>query len=419
MGFGCDTVITKSTIYLPSECMKSERKKEDILHQHFKKIKKIGKGNFGKVFLIKSKETQKEYALKVIDVTNKEYYDPFTYKREVYNLKKVDDPNIVSFEAAFESEKKGKKLLNMITEYADNGELNQLLSQQKEYFEESQLLYWLIQCCFALKCLNENEIVHRDIKPSNIFLMKDKTIRLGDFGISKDISVFHRTQTICGTLLYMAPEILDNQRYDCTIDIYSLGVTFCHLMTLEYPFQLKEISKMKNDIIKGIKNPKILNKERTNYNEKILNNYSKDFLDLINEMMITIPSKRIKVEDILKKGIIIKRMNSLLKDYNFNLKESESRIKDYEKKEEEILKNIEKEINKLLKEGLNEKENNPIIVIEEMIDDEDDDDSDIKEYSIQTQVMTPVKEEKLKYNFLRKLSLMHNEVYKRSNTMKL
>ena len=64
----------------------------------------------------------------------------------------------------------------------------------------------MIQCCFALKCLNENEIVHRDIKPSNIFLMKDKTIRLGYFRISKDISLFHSTQTFCGTLLYMAPE---------------------------------------------------------------------------------------------------------------------------------------------------------------------------------------------------------------------
>ena len=84
---GCNTVIN-NTIYLPNECMKSERKKEDISHQHFKKIKKIGKSNFSKVFLIKSKETQKEYALKVIDVTNKKYYDSFTYKREVYNLKK-------------------------------------------------------------------------------------------------------------------------------------------------------------------------------------------------------------------------------------------------------------------------------------------------------------------------------------------
>ena len=413
MGFGCDKV-TNNTIYIPNKCIKPEKKIEDISRQHFKKIKKIGKGNFGEVFLIKSKETQKEYALKEINITNKKFYDSYLIMREVNILKKLDDPNIVSFKAAFESEKKDKRLLNIISEYVDNGDLNELLIQQKEYFEESQLLYWLIQCCFGLKCLNENEIVHRDIKPSNIFLMKDKTIRLGDFGISKDISIFHKTQTFCGTLLYMAPEILNDEKYDCTIDVYSLGVTFCHLMTLEYPFQLqKEIDKMKNNIINGIKNPKILNKERNNYNEQILNNYSKDFLDLINEMMITNPRKRIKIEEILEKDIIIRRMNSLLKDYNFNLNETESRIKDYEKKEKEIIEKIEKEINKLRRKRSNEKENLSIIVIEEI----NGDNSDYKEYSIQTQEMTPLKEEKLKYNFLRKLSLIHKEVYKRHNSM--
>ena len=180
---------------------------EDISFQHFKKIKLIGRGSYGRVYLIKSKETNKEYALKEINI--KERKDK--WKSEIKILKTIDHPNIISFKCAFKS-KQNENICGIITEYADNGDLSKLIKEKKkknEYFKEELLLNWLIQLCLAIQTLHEEEIIHRNIKPSNIYLMKDNSIKLGDFGIAKDISSFHHTKSIKGTPHYMAPEIIE------------------------------------------------------------------------------------------------------------------------------------------------------------------------------------------------------------------
>ena len=131
MGFGCDAVGT-SSLNLPtsSKIIEPNKKIEDISSQHFKIIKKLGEGSYGKVYLIRSKETQKEYSLKKINFNPKKYDKVFSFMDEVNILKKIDHPNIISFKGAFID--KNKKLLNIITEYADNGDLGQLLNQNQE-----------------------------------------------------------------------------------------------------------------------------------------------------------------------------------------------------------------------------------------------------------------------------------------------
>ena len=310
---GCGSTKTKSNFTLThNTSILPDKIIEDISSQHFKKIKLIGEGSFGKVYLIKSKETGKEYALKEINIEEKKV----DWKREIDILKTIDHPNIISFKCAFKS-KQNENICGIITEYADNGDLSKLIKEKKkknEYFKEELLLNWLIQLCLAIQTLHEEEIIHRNIKPSNIYLMKDNSIKLGDFGIAKDISSFHHTKSIKGTPHYMAPEIIEkiknenknkNKKYDYKVDIWSLGVTFCHLMTLEYPFDSETESGLYKNILKGIKNKKILNEEGKNYNDIILKNYSKDFLDIIGEMMALNSKKRPDIGDIFKKSIVI------------------------------------------------------------------------------------------------------------------
>lgn len=364
---GCGNIVTNTII--PSNIIEPEKnlKKSQLIenNEHFQIIKKLGEGTNGQVFLIKSKKTQKEYALKAIVTRNLERFLIRKIKEEVYNLKKLDHPNIISFKCAFESNEK-TELLNIITEYADNGDLEIKLNEnhkRKIYFDENQLLDWLIQSCLAINYLHDNSIIHRDIKPSNIFLMKNNIIKLGDFGVSKNISNFKRTKTMIGTPLYIAPELINNQEYSFEIDIWSLGVTFCHMMTLEFPFEGRKTEKLYENILKMNKNKNILNKEKNNYNENILKNYSKEFRNLIDELMSEDPKKRPTAKQILEKNFIMERIKLYLKENNFDLSSAENFIQIYERKEkEDIIKdNFE----------MDSKKHNKIPIIIEEIEKED------------------------------------------------
>ena len=366
-------------------------------NETFKKIRLIGRGSFGKVYLIKSKTTKKEFALKEIELEESKLKSN-TITGEVNILRKLDHPNIISFKGAFNSN--DHKFLNIITEYADNGDFEEIIkfhSIDKKYFGEEDILNWLFQVCLALQYLHENSIVHRDIKPSNIFLMENNTIKLGDFGLSKIISPLHRTKTLAGTPLYSAPELLKEieeikkakkkkdielKEYSYEVDIWSLGVTFCYIMSLEKPFDSID------DIINNIKSEKIFNKEKNCYIDKITEKYSKEFLDLIDEMMTYEPSQRKNVEEILEKDIIQKTMKLYLKENKFNQNEATEAINKYIEQFGSIGKEDEKNSEFFVK-----------------IEDNNDDNLDTSHTSC---VTDPIKEEKKKYDFVKQLTFINN-----------
>ena len=228
-------------------------------------------------------------------------------------------------------------------EYVDNGDLNQLITKYKndeKFFEEKRLLNWLFQLCLSLLYLKENEIIHRDIKPSNIFLLKDDTIKLADFGISKKVS--KEDGIFIGTPIYTSPEIISKKDYSYKADIWSLGVTFLQLIFLRLPFLGEDHETIYNNIIHKILNPKILNKDKNGYNEDIIKNYSKEFIDLIDKMVSLNPDDRPSVKDILNKAIIKTRMELYLKENNFDENEIIKTKDEIKQKIKEISKNIEK-----------------------------------------------------------------------------
>lgn len=155
-----------------------------------------------------------------------------------------------------------------------------------------------MQICLSLQYIHEKKIIHGDIKPSNIFLTKNNNIRLGDFGIFKRIVCFEEEK------IYGAPELIKKNEYTTKTDIWSLGVTFCQLVTLEYPFEGKNKDEIYESISKG---------EKINFNDEVLKKYSKEFLDLIDEMMSLDPDKRPSANEILKKNITKNGMDEYLK----------------------------------------------------------------------------------------------------------
>ena len=346
---GCSTICLKNnekiiTPYLNILIIESEISNDSSnlksSKQTYQKIKLLGKGSYGQVFLIKSLQTHKEYALKETLITKDKEIFLYFSMNEISILSKLSNPYIVSLKCAFKTQiDEQTEKLNIIMEYVDNGDLNKLITEYKDsskYFEEKRLLNWLFQLCLALSYLKENEIIHRDIKPSNIFLMQDDTIKLGDFGISKKKSINNNLNLFIGTPVYTSPEIIMKKEFSFKTDIWSLGVTFLHLISLHLPFVSEEEKDINENILKKKLNKEILNKEKNGFNDTINKTYSKEFLNLIDQMVLINPEQRPSVNDILNNIMIKQRMNEYLIENNFDEIKINKMIADIDIKIKEI-----------------------------------------------------------------------------------
>ena len=295
-------------------------------------IKLLGNGAFGKAYLIKSNETQIYYVIKRISLNFFNDEDGKQVINEGLLLKRIDHPNIIQFKECFKNLKPLPQL-NIIMEYANGGDISQKLkSQIPNHFEENLLIDWLSQLCNALQYIHDKKIIHRDIKPANIFLNNLGQIKLGDFGVSKNLETMKMASTFIGSLDYLAPEIINEQNYSFEADIWSLGATFYELMTFKKPFRGN---------YPGIF-LKILNDEV----EPITDFYSTDFRNLIYQMLNKDPSKRPKPKDIIRMNFVRNRMLSYLQEKQFNIKDSFNLIKIYQrKKKQKNYNNIKKYIN--------------------------------------------------------------------------
>ena len=135
----------------------------------------------------------------------------------------------------------------IIMEYLDGSDLEALLKSGRRFTDE-ELRKWWNQTVDALNYTHAMDIVHRDIKPSNIFLDNLGNIKLLDYGIAKVRESISMTQTgaMMGTLMYMSPEQVDDAKHlGPKSDIYSLAVTFVHLLTGQVPYDSTSLSDFK------------------------------------------------------------------------------------------------------------------------------------------------------------------------------
>lgn len=155
----------------------------------------------------------------------------------------------------------------IIMEYCDGGDLSSLLIGKQ--FKNTYLRHYFGQILNAIKFLRENKIIHRDMKPKNILLSSDKKIiKLCDFGFAKHVDSLKRVTTICGSPLYMAPELYKKESYTESVDIWSLGIILFEMVFGLHPFakyndvESLSMSVIKNDILIG---------ESTEVNKNCLN----------------------------------------------------------------------------------------------------------------------------------------------------
>ncbi|TNN14412.1 Ribosomal protein S6 kinase alpha-2 isoform 3 [Schistosoma japonicum] len=197
----------------------------------------IGQGSFGKVFLVRKNNGNDKgtlYAMKVLKKAVLKVRDRLRTKLERDILTRIKHPYIVDLHYAFQTEGK----VYLILEFLRGGDLFSRLS--REYmFTEEDVKFYLAEIALALNYLHSNGIVYRDLKPENVLLNEDGHVRLTDFGLSKE-SIFEcagdRTYSFCGTVEYMAPEVVSRHGHGTAADWWSFGVLMYELLTGMLPF---------------------------------------------------------------------------------------------------------------------------------------------------------------------------------------
>lgn len=255
--------------------------------QDFIVKQKIGKGSFGKVFLVECKKDNKIYAMKVLEKTQIRESDLIeNSKVERIILSQVFFPFIVDLHYSFQTSKR----LYLVTEYVSGGDLFQLMLKLSK-FSIDQIRLYLAEILLSLDYLHKKNCIYRDLKPENILLQSDGHIKIIDFGLSKMFfgrSDDQRAVSICGTAEYMAPEIVYDSSYDVTVDWFSLGAIAFFFFTGYTAFNCKN-----NPLDYHIKkkplyyNPKIFDKISENFVSQLLTYNPKQRLGAngINEIM--------------------------------------------------------------------------------------------------------------------------------------
>ena len=191
----------------------------------YKPIKLIGQGHFGLVLSVTHIETNKKMAVKIIK--KKKISDDY-YLLETKLLKKLNHERIIKLYDVINT----KKYLFIFTELCEGGSLKDFIiskynSSNNYFMKDSECATIIRNIIQGVEYLANNGIIHRDLKPENIMLRKENDINslvLCDFGLAGEILGNNFIENKCGTLIFMAPEVIMNRPYDSLVDIWSVGI---------------------------------------------------------------------------------------------------------------------------------------------------------------------------------------------------
>jgi len=251
-------------------------------------VKELGNGTDTHIFLVtkNSSDNKNYYVIKQINLEGLSSEEKKTFKNEANILSKIKSEYVVKFIEDFEE----NNCYNIVMEYCEGGDLQKFLEERKKIPLNDNFIWKLfIQIVIGLGEIHNMNILHRDLKTPNIFLTKNNDIRIGDLGIAKQLNSGNDfTKTQVGTLLYMAPEIINEKPYNNKVDIWALGCIIHELCTLNFCFESNSVIGLVRIIQKN---------QRKKINKEI---YGEELQNLIDSLLIEDPNKRPSIEDILQ-----------------------------------------------------------------------------------------------------------------------
>ncbi|XP_064624629.1 serine/threonine-protein kinase Nek8-like [Lineus longissimus] len=265
--------------------------------EKYEKIRVVGRGAYGTVYLCKRLHDNKMVIIKQIPVEQMTKEERQAALNEVKVLSMLDHPNIIEYYENFLED----KALMIVMEYAQGGTLFEFLQQRNgNLFEEEEILKYFVQMLLSLQHVHSKQILHRDLKTQNILLDKKReVIKVGDFGISKVLSSKSKAYTVVGTPCYISPELCEGMPYNQKSDIWALGCVLYELASLKRAFEAANLPALVLKIMRGTFAP-------------IAEHYSSDMRSLILSMLHLDPNKRPHIHQIMAQPIV---MNSLMNLY--------------------------------------------------------------------------------------------------------
>lgn len=207
--------------------------------------KELGRGSYGRVNLVREKGTGALFAMKEMSKAFFKDHDCIeNLKREIKIHKKLNHPHITKLLHYFEDSHN----VYLILQYAENGSLFRYLRRRKRFSEKEAFVYFF-QTCLGIDYLHKKSIIHRDLKPENLLLDEKGNIKVCDFGWSAE-NIGGSRITFCGTLEYMAPEIMNHRPYTEQVDIWALGILLFELLHGRSPFDGKDL-EIKKKVLSG------------------------------------------------------------------------------------------------------------------------------------------------------------------------
>ncbi|URD99524.1 serine threonine-protein kinase [Musa troglodytarum] len=261
--------------------------KEEWSISDFEIGKFIGEGKFGKVYLAREKQSGYVVALKVIFKAKLEKYRAHAHlRREIEIQHGLNHPNVLRLFAWFHDETR----VFLVLEYAARGELYKLL-KSLHHFSEKRAATYVSSLAGALAYCHEKHVIHRDIKPENLLLDIEGRLKIADFGWAVQSNA--KRHTMCGTIDYLAPEMVEKREHDHAVDNWTLGILCYEFLYGVPPFEAEDeygtFRRIMRVDLKFPSTPAV----------------SVEAKDLICKLLVKDSSKRLSLQKILKHPWIV------------------------------------------------------------------------------------------------------------------